>query len=83
MHGLLCLPGIARLAKALLAVTLPERFKGLTIGLRHVFLHVLRVALLTPFLFFSQDIGFFIGSLVESGRGVAPVFLLVVVLLVA
>ena len=39
-------------------------------GLRHVFLHVLWIALLPPLLFVRKNIGLFIGSLVDGGRGV-------------
>ena len=39
-------------------------------GLRHVFLHVLWIALLPPLLFIRKNIGLFIGSLVEGGRGI-------------
>ena len=83
LHGLLCLPGVARLTRVLLPVALPGIPKGLAFHWRHVFLHVLRIALLTPLLLVGKNIGLFVGSLVDGGRSVAPVFLTVVALSVS
>ena len=83
MHWLLCLPGVVRLLKVLPAVALLGSPKRLPAGLGHGILHVLRVALLTPLLFVGKNIGFFVGSLIDGGRGVTPVFLTIVALSVS
>lgn len=80
MHCLWCLPGVVRLPKVLLAVALLGSSKRLPVRLGHGILHVLRVALLTPLLFVGKNIGFFVGSLVDSGRGVTPILLTIVAL---
>ena len=75
---LLALTAVPRLAVSVLAITLimaliialRRHAHGRPPGLRHVFLHVLWIALLVPLLFVRKDVGLFIGSLVEGGRGI-------------
>ena len=71
---LLALTAVPRLAVSVLAIALIIALRrhahGRPPGLRHVFLHVLWIALLVPLLFVRKDVGLFIGSLVEGGRGI-------------
>ena len=71
---LLALTAVPRLAVSVLAIALIIALRGHAHGrppgLRHVFLHVLWIALLVPLLFVRKDVGLFIGSLVEGGRGI-------------
>ena len=71
---LLALTDVPRLAVSVLVITLIMALRrhahGRPPGLRHVFLHVLWIALLVPLLFIREDVGLFIGSLVEGGRGI-------------
>ena len=71
---LLALTAVPRLAVSVLVITLIIALRrhahGRPPGLRHVFLHVLWIALLVPLLFVRKDVGLFIGSLVEGGRGI-------------
>ncbi|SCM71615.1 membrane hypothetical protein [uncultured Desulfovibrio sp.] len=75
---LLALAAVPRLAVSVLAIALVialiialrRHAHGRPPRLRHVFLHVLWIALLLPLLFVRKDVGLFIGSLVEGGRGI-------------
>ena len=71
---LLALTAVPRLAVSVLAIALIIALRrhahGRPPGLRHVFLHVLWIALLVPLLFVRKDVGLFIGSLVEGGGGI-------------
>jgi hypothetical protein len=71
---LLALTAVPRLAVSVLVITLIIALRrhahGRPPGLRHVFLHVLWISLLLPLLFIRKDVGLFIGSLVEGGRGI-------------
>ena len=62
------MPGLALIIALIIA--LRRHAHGRPPGLRHVFLHVLWIALLVPLLFVRKDVGLFIGSLVEGGRGI-------------
>ena len=64
------LAAVTRLAIFALVIALRRHAHGRPPGLRHVFLHVLWIALLPPLLFIRKNIGLFIGSLVEGGRGI-------------
>lgn len=64
------LAAVTRLAIVAPVIALRRHAHGRPPGLRHVFLHALWIALLPPLLFIRKNIGLFIGSLVEGGRGI-------------